>query len=217
MTRINLQVPFSQKDEAKALGARWDPVQKTWYISTEMNPDPFMCWLPQSQPISNLDYPEYSVRAPHYFIIKSQTGCWRCKEITSVFSFLLPPEYEYYESDAEDIGYWISPGVFSITSMVDGLAVSVISHMQKMTKKYRIAYSKKAGVRYYMNHCEHCNATQGDFYLHNEPGGAFFPTDQWDAQRISIYPVDSPFMGNCDLGFHSEDYFYESMRIIEFF
>lgn len=28
MTSINLQVPFSQKDEAKALGARWDPVQK---------------------------------------------------------------------------------------------------------------------------------------------------------------------------------------------
>ncbi|WP_245217790.1 DUF5710 domain-containing protein [Pseudomonas eucalypticola] len=32
MERINLAVQFSEKDEAKSLGARWDPSQKTWYI-----------------------------------------------------------------------------------------------------------------------------------------------------------------------------------------
>ncbi|WP_062087431.1 DUF5710 domain-containing protein [Caballeronia udeis] len=32
--RIKLDVPYSQKDEAKALGARWDPVERTWYAYT---------------------------------------------------------------------------------------------------------------------------------------------------------------------------------------
>jgi exodeoxyribonuclease VII large subunit len=30
-TRIDLTVPFSRKEEAKALGARWDPGQRIWY------------------------------------------------------------------------------------------------------------------------------------------------------------------------------------------
>ena len=30
-TRIDLAVPFSRKEEAKALGARWDAEQRTWY------------------------------------------------------------------------------------------------------------------------------------------------------------------------------------------
>lgn len=29
--RIDLRVPYSEKDEAKALGARWDASVKKWY------------------------------------------------------------------------------------------------------------------------------------------------------------------------------------------
>ncbi|WP_433237720.1 DUF5710 domain-containing protein [Streptosporangium sp. CA-135522] len=29
--RLWLDVPYSEKDEAKALGARWDPAAKRWY------------------------------------------------------------------------------------------------------------------------------------------------------------------------------------------
>ncbi|MED8143181.1 DUF5710 domain-containing protein [Escherichia coli] len=32
MTRIYINVPFHEKDEAKRLGARWDATRKTWYI-----------------------------------------------------------------------------------------------------------------------------------------------------------------------------------------
>ncbi|WP_240533860.1 DUF5710 domain-containing protein [Aeromonas veronii] len=30
--RIDLQVPFDEKDEAKRCGARWDTASKVWYI-----------------------------------------------------------------------------------------------------------------------------------------------------------------------------------------
>jgi hypothetical protein len=30
--RVDLRVPYSEKDEAKALGARWDPSIKKWYV-----------------------------------------------------------------------------------------------------------------------------------------------------------------------------------------
>ena len=44
--RINLTTPFAQKDEAKALGARWDAAKKCWYIVDVDDLTPFMRWIP---------------------------------------------------------------------------------------------------------------------------------------------------------------------------
>lgn len=37
--RVNIAVPFSEKDEAKALGARWDSAEKTWYAPAGLDQD----------------------------------------------------------------------------------------------------------------------------------------------------------------------------------
>ena len=44
--RINLQCPFADKDEAKALGARWDAGRKVWYIEDVEDLLPFSKWIP---------------------------------------------------------------------------------------------------------------------------------------------------------------------------
>ena len=33
--RVNLNVPYAAKDEAKAYGAKWDDVERTWYTTGE--------------------------------------------------------------------------------------------------------------------------------------------------------------------------------------
>lgn len=43
--RTNLQVPFAEKDEAKRLGARWDPANKTWYVKDVEDLAAFSRWL----------------------------------------------------------------------------------------------------------------------------------------------------------------------------
>lgn len=45
MRRIKLDVTFAQKDEAKAQGARWDHVARTWYITSDMPLHRFEPWL----------------------------------------------------------------------------------------------------------------------------------------------------------------------------
>lgn len=40
-SRVDLQVPFAEKDEAKRLGARWDSRQRTWYAPEGIEPAPF--------------------------------------------------------------------------------------------------------------------------------------------------------------------------------
>ncbi|HEX5277783.1 MAG TPA: exodeoxyribonuclease VII large subunit [Fluviicoccus sp.] len=45
--RTYLQVPFAEKDQAKAHGARWDPLERKWYVQAE-DLAPFRRWLPES-------------------------------------------------------------------------------------------------------------------------------------------------------------------------
>ncbi|MEQ8392316.1 MAG: zincin-like metallopeptidase domain-containing protein [Thalassospira sp.] len=42
--RIYLTVPFSEKDQAKALGAKWDRRAKAWYARDDMQLEPFKRW-----------------------------------------------------------------------------------------------------------------------------------------------------------------------------
>lgn len=44
-TNISLKVPFSEKDEAKALGARWNAEQKLWYVPQGIESAPFAKWF----------------------------------------------------------------------------------------------------------------------------------------------------------------------------
>lgn len=47
-SRTYLTVPFAQKDEAKALGARWDPARKRWYVPEGVDTAAFQRWGPDS-------------------------------------------------------------------------------------------------------------------------------------------------------------------------
>jgi hypothetical protein len=42
---IILKVPFAEKDEAKALGARWNSARKVWYVPDGQAATPFERWL----------------------------------------------------------------------------------------------------------------------------------------------------------------------------
>lgn len=46
MSRVDLRVPFAEKDEAKRLGARWDAVRKVWFVPDGLAVAPFARWLP---------------------------------------------------------------------------------------------------------------------------------------------------------------------------
>lgn len=48
MTVTYLKVEFREKDIARSLGARWDAVNKQWFIPSGMDPAAFARWLPDS-------------------------------------------------------------------------------------------------------------------------------------------------------------------------
>lgn len=44
--RINLTVPYAEKDQAKQLGARWDAARRTWFVENVANLEPLLKWMP---------------------------------------------------------------------------------------------------------------------------------------------------------------------------
>lgn len=40
-----LKVPYAEKDEAKALGARWNSARKAWYVPDGKDEAPFARWF----------------------------------------------------------------------------------------------------------------------------------------------------------------------------
>ena len=45
--RTNLKVSFAEKDKVKALGARWDPALKVWYLENVPDLTRFAAWIPE--------------------------------------------------------------------------------------------------------------------------------------------------------------------------
>jgi hypothetical protein len=40
-----LNVPYAEKDQARELGARWNPTRKRWYVPDGVALEPFARWL----------------------------------------------------------------------------------------------------------------------------------------------------------------------------
>ena len=53
--RTYLAVPYAERHEAKALGARWDAVKKAWYVGPEADREKIAKWEPKHQPAPTLD------------------------------------------------------------------------------------------------------------------------------------------------------------------
>lgn len=52
---VLLNVPYAEKDEAKALGARWNPRKRSWYVPDGVAPEPFARWSTNTAPPARVD------------------------------------------------------------------------------------------------------------------------------------------------------------------
>lgn len=189
MKRVDLQVPFAQKDEAKKRGAQWDNNSKVWYVPEGVDPSLFKQWLPGP--------PQLNTRAERYFIAESLTACWKCGEATRVLGIVLPAGHETAEDDNE----WTRNDDPAIVSYASFLLPDNATRIQALSRKYRVDFSKTTNSSYWMNHCDRCGMKQGDFELYCEPDGAFFPTSEQAASRITLHSNDEAFGGVAQTGY----------------
>lgn len=164
-----LNVPFSEKDEAKSLGARWNKNIKKWYVPAGVNASLFERWM----------LVENEFALPPLFIVKSAQECWKCSQSSDVYCIA---SSRFLDEDGTDNGFTIFSNLEKIDILVEKL-------IKEYIPLYRPDYSKMVEGVYYMNHCQHCSAKMGDFFMHSEPGRAFFPMTEYSAKKITIFQL----------------------------
>lgn len=179
MARVDLDVPFAEKDEAKALGAHWDAINRRWYVPDGLDQAPFARWLP-----SVSDATAENVRADRFGVALSETNCWKCHVRMPVACLVVGRDHQLNLGDREED--WEAVGYASALSNVTYASPAAIDQVRTIAPWFQKAYSQMAGGEYWGNVCENCGALQGDFYLHSQPGSAFFPADSATSASIRV-------------------------------
>ncbi len=126
---------------------------------------------------------------------------------TPVFGFALPIGHEALEDVGDATGdpldercldeggtsRWIpreSPEVVCYATFIgDG----PLARMAALTQRYRKDRSATTGTRYFMNHCQHCDAKLGDFDTIEEVDAPLSPLDAPAPDRLQMIPVSEHF------------------------
>lgn len=153
--RTELDVPFSHKDKAKALGAKWDRAKKIWYVPDGVNPEPFAAWLP------GVDRSDPS--APYIYLVLGKRECWKCHEQTTVAAFGIPYRV------AEDSGSKAAPN--AAPAMDDAGHIVIDTARANAVAIAPALGCVPAEIRDYLR--ERCGALQGSHYLFEEPTSPF--------------------------------------------
>ncbi len=187
MPRIDLNVPFSEKGTVKALGAKWDPDQKVWYVPDGLDPKPFTPWCNPSDAAP-------SVRASGYYIAEAVRDCWKCKKDSRVYAFILPSGFEaLYVADDPQNDAWEPHDQPSTLRYITQLPQHAQQAMRSLTPTYFKDVSRTTQTKYWVNHCEHCQALLGDFETLETISGPFSPGTPEQAQKITLRFFNEPF------------------------
>lgn len=162
--RTWLTVPFAEKDEAKLLGARWDPGERRWYVPAGIALDRLARWLPACSEVAPPRVPDLA-SVPGRRVAVRLCGlvvrCWRCESATMCVVGFVEGSGRRWQSDelvsAEEFALAVAERLLGDAGRAR-YGVGVI----------RPRFSGTAGCSYASNGCRHCDALQGDFFLFHE-------------------------------------------------
>lgn len=124
------------------------------------------------------------------FVLKGEHHCHECGASTQVFGLMLVGPFKgrtdvFSPDDGDDI----APLLRRATEIPQPLAEILDA---KSSGSFHVDFSHTVGEKYWMNHCSHCGAKIGDWFVH-KPGEAFFPTCDAEIAIISGSRVQGPW------------------------
>lgn len=208
--KIYLNVPYSEKDRAKAMGARWDAEIKKWYYKGLVkNYTQFAKWIS--------DDSEMTVAFEKIYLVERKRKCYRCGKQTGVVGLALGEhmiiyrdENGIYKSDYYQDKNEI-PNLYVTWYLCESDIPAALLEYIKSNYNVHIGRSKAGGV-YFANHCEHCDTIQGSNYLTEEDTGFLHQTDEAieELKKHTIYSIkiDEDIHLDWNVGYSGYEYVY---------
>lgn len=186
--RLNLTVPYAEKDAAKALGARWDAVHKVWYATDRAHYTDFRQWLPGNLIVTD-----------SLGIVSGGMTCWRCQEVTRVSGAAVTTN----QTSALTAGSLVTATGYDLYTWSWQEAVTFLpaEFIAYARQHYSIKpkYSNTEATTYLANVCEHCGALQGDFFVYDEDDALFGPfgNGSLTLETVALAAGDFAIPANC--------------------
>lgn len=205
-----LNVPYSEKDDAKSLGAKWNPIIKKWYVENKENYYKFIRWI---EPYGNM------VIIDELYLIEGVKKCFRCGKDTRVIGFGIDKHLSIDELlEIEDNNYddkeikeilhdkmlEINQDDIHIVGPIDPIPEPLMKYIQNKYN-YKLRYSKTTHISSICNCCDNCDVLQGNFFLFGEVDSPFFIHSQEDVKKLKIYKIklEQDLIVNADDGWAS--------------
>ena len=148
---------------------------------------------------------------PHENIqIVRNRKCFKCKKQTQVVAFGVEKYFNILDENIYDTDSpfsYVNDDI-SISPIPDKLPANFLKYLKDNFYLYK-DYSFQADESYLVNHCQHCNAIQGNFYLFDEVNSPFFIDSIDSAKNLTLYRMNLKhdiILPLPELGFGSEDY-----------
>ncbi|WP_197068263.1 DUF5710 domain-containing protein [Candidatus Soleaferrea massiliensis] len=213
--KLYLNVPYSEKEEAKSLGAKWNARVKKWYINTDPKEyTKFSKWI-----LGDTD--DAVIATEYIFIVESQQKCWKCGQSTRVVGLGIG-EFVHIYGDADDPHFeivedYVEPGEELHLAWADNendIPPKLLKYL-KDTYSVKTGYSKTIGRKCFANHCDCCGVLQGNWFLFNEPDsplsscvGGDELIERMCKLKIKGIPIKDDLQLDWNVGFCSNDYAY---------
>lgn len=196
-----INVPYSEKDSAKELGAKWSPAFKRWYISSRADYHKFLKWILD-------DSEEAYILCDHLYIIEGVRRCYKCHHETKVIGFGVENFFQVHDPDVYDTDepFDYESGTIHIASELTGLSNKFYDFLKKKFN-YKLGYSATLKSTCYANHCTNCDALQGNFFLFDEVDSPFWIDSPSAAANLTLYRINlrHDHIVDFNLGIGSED------------
>ena len=149
---------------------------------------------------------------PPVLLLSTQTKCWKCGDTIKAVALAA----HALEEDGEQVGDLGDTDEMFVLSDVDSMPDDLLQELTARNPRYGKRHSHSAGATYYVNNCA-CGTFTGDFYLHMEPDGAFFPTTTEVAAGITVerLAIAEPVMLSASWGTGTGNFILAHARVID--
>lgn len=199
-----LNVPFEEKDEAKALGARWDVKRKVWYVPNVEDFHKFEKWMGEGNVLVT-DY---------FYIMISTKKCFRCHKDTLVIGFAFD---KFYEFDEEKGRFFFVNEFTWMSSLKNSYHKEAEKYLLEKYN-YKLNYSKFVNDSYYSVTCQHCGVIQGEHFLFDSDESSVAPFEGVDdevSKKIILMKVKIPYCFPANIGWMGDCNILDCATIVE--
>lgn len=203
---LYLNVHDDQKDEVKALGTKYDPELKKWYVPDSLDYFKFKKWF------NNKDA---NIVCNNLYLIETKVLCWRCGKQINIVCLASDEFYtEFYGQPEECVTRLI---LFQYLMYMPNYLEKFLSSCNlnyRFSNRFYDVYKGLNNGCYLCNICESCGVIQGDFFLHqlDKPRRGFYQCIDGTDENLKMYKLNN-LCGAVELKglMHSRNYF-EHMR-----